>query len=149
MFNKLFHEFAKVLWLLGSKASATDTYYPASGSFIDMADAEKVVFHVYCEDVGAPDFQVWQDKSATATGDIKVVTSAAKTDVAAGDDGKWFSIEVAAQNLDINNDFRYVTLAASNTGGTSYCAIMAIPYPCGTQPPTQSALYYAKVAVAG
>lgn len=144
---QLFYEKFKADALELGKDVLTDAYYPLSGSFLDMADYERVVFLIGLDTIVTPDFEVYQDKTATATASIKALTNAAKTDVVTGDDGKWFSIEVDARNMDSSNGFRYLTLKVSGTGGADNANIWALRYRGGTEPVTQAAGYYASVAV--
>ncbi len=148
-FPSRFDEAFVVNMLEGGKDVLADAYYPASGSFIDMAGYQRIVFLIGLDTIVTPDFEVYQDTSATATAGIKAVSGAAKTDVVTGDDGKWMTIEVDASKLDINNSFRYVTLKVSGTGGADNAAIFALRYAAGEEPVTQPAGYYAQVFVGG
>jgi len=117
-------------------------YLPASGSFVDMAGLDKLVFLV---GMGTLDtettFAVYQDTSATATGSIKAVSDASQV-VAATDDNKWLTITVRADALDRTNSFRYVTLKASGpAGGNDYACVFALGFGSKKLPVTQPANY--------
>lgn len=101
--------------LEGGVTSLSDANYPASGSYIDVSRFEEFTFLIGLDTVATPDFAVYQDTSATETANIKALTGAAKTDVVTGNDGDWFTITVSTEQLDIANNFRYVTLQVSNT----------------------------------
>lgn len=123
-------------------AIAATTYYPASGSFIDLADVGRACFRIQ---VGALTtaltFQVRQDTSATATGSIKDVTGATVT-VAATDDNKVFTIEFSTELLDTANGFRYVSLYATGAaGGDDYAAVSFMGLRPRHMPVTQPAAY--------
>lgn len=142
-----FHENNKVVVVNGETALA-DGKYPASASFIDVADFQRIVFLVA---LGALDsvvtFAVQQ--ATAANGTPKAVSGATKT-IAATDDGKWFSIEVEVRLLDINNGYHFVTLDVSGSaGGNDFAAITALLRGPGYQPVTQPSGYYAQVVVAG
>lgn len=99
--------------------------YPADGSYIDVSRFERFAFTIMA---GALDSeivaQVYQDTGATETADVKVVTGATKTIGATGDD-KTYIIEVETNQLDMNNDFRYVTLKLTGAAGSNdYGAIL-------------------------
>ena len=88
-----------------------------------------------------------QDTAATAAGDIKVVTGALLT-VGATDDNDLFALEVTQDQLDMNNDFRYVTLKVGGaTGSDDYAAVFAIGIKKGQIPVTQPALTLGNVVV--
>jgi hypothetical protein len=135
--------------LEGGLTALADANYPASGSYIDVSEFEHFVFLIGLDTVATPDFQVYQDTSATQTSGIKVITGAAKTDVVTGDDGKWFSIEVESARLDIANGFRYVTLTVSGTGGSDNANVWFFGYRARRMPVTQPDDYLAAVVVAG
>ncbi|MCA9940551.1 MAG: hypothetical protein KC418_18060 [Anaerolineales bacterium] len=112
--------------------------YPASGSFIDVADFERFGFYAALDTLAdAVDLKVQQ---ATAVdGTPKDITSAAKTDIADTDDGTEVLIEVQTDHLDINNDYRYVTLDVSGISGNNYAALIFFGVPKSkpvTQPTT-------------
>lgn len=115
---------------------------PASGSFIDMSGFDHGVFLI---GVGTLDtaatLQVYQDTSATETGSIKVITSAAQA-VADTDDNKWLTIEFNANQLDRANSFRYVTLVASaGSGSNDYYCVFFLGFKKRKQPVTQPTNY--------
>lgn len=135
--------------LEGGLTVLADANYPASGSYIDVSRFESFVFLVGLDTVVTPDFAVYQDTSATQTASIKAVTGAAKTDVVTTDDGKWFSIEVETARLDIANNFRFVTLQVSGTGGADNANIWFLGRLPRQRPPTQHANYDEAVVIAG
>ena len=126
--------------------------YPASGSFKDVSRFTHFGFLI-C--VGALDTevvaQVYQDTSATQTGSVKVITGATVT-IAALDDDQTHFIEVAVENLDIGNDFRYVTLDLTGPAGANdYAAIVFVGWNVREAPVTQPATFPAanSVRIAG
>lgn len=127
--------------------ATADAKYPASGSFIDVYDFERFAFLVGLDVVAdALDFQVEQ---ATANnGTPKDITGAAKTDTLATDDQKWLLIEVQTDQLDINNDYRYVTLDVTGNAGVNNACIIFIGVP-KKHPVTQHASFLEHVIVAG
>lgn len=89
--------------------------YPASGSFIDISKYERFAFLVELGTTAHA--QTWQvQQASTINGVLKDVTGALLSS-GATDDGKWFLVEVGADQLDINNGYKFVTL--TNTSGTT------------------------------
>lgn len=121
--------------------------YPASTAFIDASKFERFAFYVALDVIAdAVDLKVQQ--ATAANGTPKDVTNAAKTDIAATDDQKQVLIEVETSQLDINNDYRYVTLDVSGISGTSNASIFFIGVP-KKRPATQHADLLEHVIVAG
>ena len=146
--NVLFSEAVKVQQLICGAITAQKL--PASASFIDVSEYSRFAFLV---GIGAIDeestYKVQQDTSATQTASIKDVTSAVKV-VAATGDNKWYLIEVQTDHLDLNNDFKYVTLdVAGPTDGDDIAAIFFLGFNGGLIPVTQGADKGAIVTVAG
>lgn len=129
-------------------AMVAATNYPST--FIDVSNFERVVFLVELGTTdSAMDFQVKQDKTETASADIKNVTGAVKSFLDT-DDNKWATIEVETAKLDIANGFHYVTLNnAGAAGGNDYACITVFGVNPRHQPPTQPANYIEAVIVAG
>ena len=124
-----------------------DGKYPASGSFIDASKYERFAFYVALDVIAdAVDLKVQQ--ATAVNGTPKDVTNAAKTDIANTDDQKQVLIEVETAHLDINNDYRYVTLDVSGISGTSNASIFFIGVP-KKRPVTQHADLLEHVIVAG
>lgn len=122
--------------------------FPASGSYIDVAQFERFVFLILA---GTLDTALTcQVQQATAVnGTAKDITGAVTT-VGTGDDNKWHIIEVQTDQLDINNDYRYVTLDITGAAGSNdYLAIVFLGLNPGEQPVTQHASLVAAVVVAG
>lgn len=131
----------------GTAVAANDRL-PASGSFIDMAGFSHGVFLVGIggEDTAAT-FAVYQDTSATETGSIKAVTSASQA-ILDTDDNKWFTIEFNANQIDQDNDFRYVTLSPSaGTGSNDYYCVFFLGFGAAKKPVTQPTNYAYHVSV--
>jgi len=129
-------------------AVAAAARLPASGSFIDMANIKHGVFLVGIgtEDTAAT-FSVYQDTSATETGDIKVITSAAQL-IAADDDDKWFTIEFDVEKIDRTNGFRYVTLSPdAGTGSNDYYCVFFLGFGNRRVPVTKATNYAYHVSV--
>lgn len=117
-----------------------DGKFPVSGSFLDLTDAQRVIFFIKAGTLdSAITVQVQQDTSATQTASIKSVTGAVDI-VGAGDDDKLFVIELEVAKLDIGNGFRYVTLDITGAaGGNDYLSMMAERSPVRHAPVTQPA----------
>lgn len=121
--------------------------YPASSSFIDVSDYERFAFYIAMDVIADPlDFKVQQ--ATAADGTPKDVTGAAKTDIVGTNDQKQVLIEVQTNKLDINNDYRYVTLDVSGISGTNNASIFFIGVP-KNRPVTQHADLLEHVIVAG
>ena len=129
-------------------AIADTTYYPASGSFIDVSNFSKIIFLI---ELGALTsdltFVIREDTSATVTGSVVAVTGTLNTITCLNtDDNKWYSIELDVSKLDAG--FRYVSLYGTGAaGGDDYACITAICYPARHWPVTQSANYVSAVVV--
>lgn len=145
----LFDDNVYVQMLEGGKDVLTDANYPASTGYIDVTEYESFVFLIGLDTIATPNFAVYQDTSATETASIKAVTGASKTDVVTGDDGKWFSIEVESSRLDVANNFRYVTLTVTGTGGADNACIWFFGRNPRREPVTQHANFLEAVVVAG
>lgn len=129
-------------------AVSENDYLPASGSFIDMSEFDHGVFLIA---VGTLDtgttLAVYQDTSATATGSIKAVTSASQA-VAADDDNKWLTIEFNTNQIDQDNDFRYVTLKSSGGAGSNdYLCVFFLGFKARKEPVSKETNYAYHVAV--
>lgn len=121
-------------------AIADATYYPASGSFIDVSGYSRFGFLIH---PGALDsaltFQVRQDTSATVTGAVKALTGALAS-VAATDDNKYFFVEVNTNQLDGAGGFRFVTLYATGAAaGDDFAALFFFAWASRLGPVTQPA----------
>lgn len=147
--RNLFDDSVYLQMLEGGKDVLADANYPASGSYIDVSEYASFGFLIGLDTIATPDFAVYQDTSATQTASIKAVTGAAKTDVVTGDDGKWFTIEVESARLDVANNFRYVTLAVSGTGGADNANVWFFGRLARREPVTQHANFLEAVVVAG
>lgn len=123
---------------------------PASGSFIDMEGIEHGVFLIGVGSLdSATTVSVYQDTSATETASIKALTSAAQI-IAGGDDNKWLTIEFDVKDLDVANDFRYVTIVVANAaGGNDYACIFFLGFKTREAPVTQETNYAYHVNVIG
>jgi hypothetical protein len=127
-----------------------DGNFPASASYIDVSQFERFAFLVKVGTLtSALTLQVKQDTDETETANIKNVTDATVT-VAATDDNELVSIEVEVRKLDLNNGFRYVTLAVSGAaGGDDYLDIQFIGINPDVRPVDQPDSYSQAVIVAG
>jgi len=137
MFDKEFFAGHYIKQLNPPEDALSAALYPLSGSFFDVADYEAFAFVIL---IGGLDtqltFQVHQDTSATATGDIKDIADAAVVVPADGDD-KWYGIYVDTQMLDLNNGFRYVTLDVTGPTGNDYGTMLFVGIKKGEIPVTQ------------
>lgn len=127
-----------------------DGNFPASASYIDVAQFDRFVFAVRAGTLdSALTCQVKQDTDETETASIKNVTDAVVI-VGAGDDNELVTVEVETRQLDLNNGFRYVTLAVSGAaGGNDYLDIWFVGLNPDVKPVTQPATYSQAVIVAG
>lgn len=121
--------------------------YPVSTAFIDVYDYERFAFLVGL-DVVADDVVFQVEQAIAANGTPKDVTGATKTIANATDDQKWFLIEVQTDQLDINNDYHFVTLDVSGISGTNNASIVFIGFP-KKHPRTAHASQLASVIIAG
>lgn len=147
MLNQLFSEATKILQL-NVEDAVTEASFPASGSYIDVAEYERFAFLIQ---VGALTTQlVFKVQQATDVDHaLKDVTGATVTVAANGDD-KWYLIEVQTNKLDINNDYRYVTLTSTGAaGGDDYAAITFFGVNPGSEPVTQGSDKGSIVSVVG
>jgi len=121
---------------------------PASASFIDMAGIEHGVFLIAAGTLTtAANWQVYQDKSATETGDIKVIAGAVAAELDT-DDNKWFTVEFDVEDLDLENGFRYVTIVPSGgTGGDDYACVFFLGFGSKKVPVSQPSNYKYHVSV--
>lgn len=122
--------------------------FPASGSYIDVSNYERFAFLIFA---GTLDTALTcQVQQATAVnGTAKDITGAVTT-VGTSDDNKWHIIEVQTNQLDLNNDYRYVTLDVTGAAGSNdYLCIVFLGLNPGEQPVTQHANLVAAVVVAG
>jgi len=127
-----------------------DGNFPASTGYIDVSQFERFAFLVRVGTLTSElTLQVKQDTDETETASIKDVSGATAT-IAADDDNKLVSIEVETRKLDLNNGFRYVTLAVSGAGGgDDYLDIQFVGLNPDVKPVTQPASYSQAVIVAG
>jgi hypothetical protein len=130
--------------------AAVDGNFPASTAYIDTSEFTHFCFKIFAGTLdSALTCQVKQDTSATETASIKDVTGATVT-VGTSDDNEWVIIEVETAKLDINNNFRYVTLAVSGAaGGNDYLCVVFEGWNARNVPVTQHANYSAHVLIAG
>ena len=132
-------------------AMADADYLPPSGSFIDMAGIDHGVFLI---GLGTLDttttFTVKQDTSATVTGSITGLATAAAQAVVDADDNKWLTIEFNANQLTRASGFRYVTLKADGpAGGNDYACVFFLGFKNRKSPVSKNANYAYHVAVVG
>jgi hypothetical protein len=122
------HSFADntyVLPLNEEDAVANNAYFPASGSFVDVTGYARFAYILSAGAIDNADtflFTVYQDKSATATASIAVITGALHS-FAGTDDDTQAVIEVETAKLTLDSTFRYVTIRATGVTGSDYCAI--------------------------
>jgi hypothetical protein len=147
MLNELLSENLKIQ-LLNTEDAVAVQLYPTSTNFIDVSGYERFAFLISAGALTtALTFQVQQ--ATAANGTPKDITGATVTVGATGDD-KWYLIEVMTSALDINNDYRYVTLNATGaSGGDDYAAIHFIAWNAGIKPVTQGSDKGSIVSVLG
>jgi hypothetical protein len=126
-------------------------YLPPSGSFIDMAGIDHGVFLI---GLGTLDttttFTVKQDTSATVTGSITGLATAAAQAVVDADDNKWLTIEFDANQLNRAGGFRYVTLKADGPAGSNdYACVFFLGFKNAKTPVTKATNYAYHVSVVG
>ena len=124
------------------------TLYPASAAFIDVTRFSRFVFLILAGTLDTA--LVCQVQQATAiNGSPKDVTGATTT-IGTGDGNKWHMIEVLTDNLDITNDYKFVTLKSTGaSGGNDYAAVVFLGLAPNSEPVTQHANCVASVVVAG
>lgn len=135
MFNRLFSEQVVIQQINSADVVLAAGAYPASASYIDVSRFDRFAFLVQLGTTAHA--QTWQVQQATAAnGTLKDVTGALASS-GAGDDGKWYLIEVDASHLDVNNSYKYVTLL--NTSGTTgdYAQITFLGFLGGNYPVAQ------------
>ena len=142
--------FAEQVKVQGCNAFSTalaDGKFPASGSFIDVSDFERFAFVVKAGALNSA-LTVKVQQATAANGTPKDVSSATAS-IAATDDDDTFIIEVETRKLDLNNDYRFVTLdLAGAAGSDDYADIIFLGINPGVTPVTQPATTN-KVIVAG
>jgi hypothetical protein len=146
-FNRLFSE-DTLIKQLNVEDALTAAAYPASGSYIDVSQFERFAFLI---GAGALTTETTcKVRQATANnGTLKDVTDATVVVPADGDD-KWYLIEVQTNQLDINNAYKYATLALTGpTGGDDYGSIYFFGLNPGHAPVTQGADKGEVVSVVG
>jgi len=122
--------------------------YPASGSYIDVSGYERFVILILA---GTLDTALTcQVQQATAVNGTAKDISGAVATVGATDDNKWHSIEVQTNQLDLNNDYRYITLDVTGAAGSNdYACFVFLGLNPSEQPVTQHASYVSATVVAG
>jgi len=132
---------------LNSAAVLTVALYPTSTNFIDVSRFERFSILIMVGTLTSALTMKVQQASA-ANGSPKDVTGATVT-IAADDDNKFFVIEVQTAKLDINNDYRFVTLnVAGVADADDYAAICFFGYG-DKQPVTQGATFKEAVFIGG
>ena len=94
------------------------TTQPA-GAYIDVSQYDAFAFLCIIgnTDRTTQTIQVVQATAAAGTGS-KSITGAVNTTLGATDDNKWIIVEMTTDQLDINNNFRYVAVTPTFSGGT-------------------------------
>lgn len=144
------HDNTKVQFVNEFGTAIVDGNFPASGSYIEVGEFQEFAYLVKYGTLDSElTAQVRQDTSATETASIKDITSAVIT-IAAGDDGKWATIDVETARLDGNNLFHFVTLAVSGAGGANdFLDIAFLGWGARTRPVTQVANYDQAIEILG
>ena len=136
LFNELISDAVK-LQLLNTEDALQAANYPLSGNYIDVSQYERFAFLVGAGSLDS--ILTCQVKQADAVnGTAKSITDAVVVIPADGDD-KWYMVEVQTEELDINSDYRYVTLAISGPTGNDYGCVWFLGYNPGFRPVTQGA----------
>jgi hypothetical protein len=113
-----------------------DGEFPASGSYIDVADFERFVFVIRAGTLDSAMTCIVQQATAV-NGTAKDVSGATVT-VGATDDNELWVIEVETRKLDISNAYRYVTLDVTGAAGSNdYLDIVFLGINPGSAPVTQ------------
>lgn len=105
-----------------------DGKFPASGSFIDVADYERFAFIIRAGTLNSA-LTVTVNQAAAVDGTPKAITGAVTTVAASGDtgDNSLHIIEVETRKLDINNGYHYATLdIAGAAGGDDYADVIFV-----------------------
>lgn len=143
--------FCEEVFVQGCNSFSTaiaDGDFPASASYIDVSDFERFVFVLKA---GALDSALTckVQQATAANGTPKDVTGATIT-IGATDDNKVGLIEVETRRLDVDNDYRFVTLdVAGQATSDDYLAILFLGVNPGSAPVTQHANTKTPVIVAG
>jgi hypothetical protein len=115
-----------------------DGKFPASASFINVSDFERFAFVVKAGALNSA-LTVKVQQATAANGTPKDI-SGATASIAATDDDDTFIIEVETRKLDLNNDYKFVTLdVAGAAGSDDYAAILFLGMNPGSAPVTQPA----------
>lgn len=136
-------------------SGSTPGYLPADGSYQDVSDFERFAFLIGVGGSSASSsamaFQVMQSTLASGSaGSQKVITGASGSHASTVQD-KYHLIEVETAQLDINNDFRYVSLRTTGEVDSTknYASIWFIGLNPGKKPVSQSATKQSAAVVAG
>lgn len=96
------------------------------------------------------DAKVEQATNAAGTGTVKDVTGAALTQLTAGNDGKFATIDLESAALDHHNGYNHVRLTLTAGDGTAGANLAAVIIrTCRHMPPTQLDTYLQAIQVAG
>lgn len=138
--NILFSEAVKV-HVLNDGAALSVAKYPTSTNFIPVGGVHRFAVLGIVNAVNtATVIQVQQAVDDDST--PKDITGAVKTIAADGsDDGKWFIIEVETSHMDINNDYKFVTVDVSGAAGANdLVTLLLLEFAGETIPVTQADL---------
>lgn len=117
--------------------------------YLDMSDWARIVFEIKVGTLAADstiDAQAVQATLSDGTGS-KNISGAAITQLVDADDDTLVTIEIRDTALDVENDFRFVSLTVAVAGTAVVGTITAYRYKGGGQPPTQPAFYAEQVEV--
>lgn len=120
--------------------------YPVSGSFIDVTNFTHFAFLIFAGTLdSALTCQV--EEADAADGTPQDITGAVKI-IGATDDNKWSSIEVAVEEMDLEDDMRYVTLDITGAAGSNdYLCIVFVGWNIRHRPVTQPTNYLTAVRI--
>ena len=94
----------------------------ASTAWVDMAKFAQLVGYVIGGALTGTLDAKFQQATSSAGAGAKDVTGKAMTQFAATDDNKQVQLNLRAEQLDMDNDFRYARLTVTPTGGTTNLA---------------------------
>lgn len=118
LINTLFSEAVKVQ-ILNDGDALSVAKYPASASFINVDGVHRFAILGVVNSVNSETtLKVQQAK--TVNGTPKDITDAVHVIPADGsEDGEWFIIEVDPAHMDMNNDYKFVTVDVSGAAGSN------------------------------
>lgn len=146
--NILLSEATKIR-VLNKGGALSVAKYPASGSFLKVSGLRRVVLLGIVNAVDS-ELTIKLQQAVTVNGTPKDITGATITIPATTANGKIFFIEVECNRLDINNDYKYVTVDVAGAAGSNDTVTLLLFEIDGSKVPvTQPDIYGSAVNVVG